>query len=185
MKKVFLSGSIKIKSLSSEVIVRLNNMIRNNLQIMIGDAKGADLAFQEFFHDQNYKKVTIYCVGSARNNVSDWDTEAIITKLRPGTRAYYTAKDEIMAQTCDLGFMVWDTTSLGTLKNVIELLKLNKKSVVYIHSKNTFIDVKSLHDLELLTEYMSLTDFEAANKKLKIVELITESQATQQEFSIG
>lgn len=184
MKKVFLSGSINIKSLSCEVIVRLNNMIQNKLNIMIGDAKGADLAFQEFFHDQNYKKVTVYCVGRARNNVSEWKTETIVTKHRPGTRAYFTAKDEVMAQTCDLGFMVWDAKSPGTLKNVIELLKLNKRSVVYIHNKNTFIDVKSLHDLELLTEYMSHTDFEAANKKLKIVGLIIKNQATQQEFSI-
>ena len=127
MKSVFLSGSIKIKTLSNAVNARLENMIKNNLHIIVGDAKGADLALQNYFDLQQYRNLKVYCVGAARNNVSNWDMKVVTTKLRPGSRAYYTAKDEVMAEHCDFGFMVWDSQSPGTLKNIVELLKTGKK----------------------------------------------------------
>ena len=187
MKTVFLSGSIKIKSLSDSVKVRLGNMVQNNLHIIVGDANGADLAFQKFFDELNYQNVIVYCVGAPRNNASNWNTEVVMTKHRAGSRAYYTAKDEVMAVHSDCGFMVWDSQSPGTLKNVIELLKTGKKSVVYVNTKDEFIKITNAEDFEKLTSYMSDTAFAKANEKLKLIsffESLTQKKSVQQELSI-
>ena len=146
-----LSGSIKIKTLNNSVNERLENMIKNNLRVIVGDANGADIALQKYFDSHGYRNLVVYCVGAPRNNVSAWDTEVVITTLRPGSRAYYTAKDEVMAEHCDFGFMVWDTKSPGTLKNVLELLKADKKSVVYVNNRDEFVNVSSIDDFERLS----------------------------------
>ena len=64
MSTVFLSGSRKISRLSEDVIVRLQNIIDSGLKVIIGDANGADKAFQKFFADANYKNVTVFCSGN-------------------------------------------------------------------------------------------------------------------------
>lgn len=55
-----------------------------------------------------------------------WPVQRVETSHSPGSRAFFTAKDIRMAELADIGLMVWDTKSTGTLSNVIELLARRK-----------------------------------------------------------
>ena len=169
MTKVFISGSIKIKSIDSNVINRLNNIIESQYAILVGDAGGVDSSIQKYLKENHVGNVTVYCTGNkARNNFGNWPTKNIQTTHTKGTRAYFTAKDKEMAKDCDYGFMVWDTRSAGTLSNTLELLRSNKKSLVYINKNEVFITVKDVSNLNNLISTMSDTAIEAIEKKLNL-----------------
>jgi len=73
MKKVFIAGSRRLSRIPPEVRQRLDEMIRRELTILVGDANGADKAVQSYFAEQKYADVTIYCTGGGcRNNVGGW-----------------------------------------------------------------------------------------------------------------
>lgn len=173
MTKVFISGSMGIKHLDSNVLARINNIIHSNYQVIVGDASGVDSSIQQHLNAQQTRLVHVYCSGrQARNNIGRWETKTVQTDASPGTRAFFTAKDLKMAEDCDYGLMVWDTKSTGTLSNAIELLKRNKMSLVYINKAKEFLKIKERADLEKLLSYMSESAFKQADKKLKLSENI-------------
>lgn len=173
MHKVFISGSMKIKNLDSDVLVRINNIIESNYQIILGDADGVDSSIQAYLESKKTKSVVVYCSGEKpRNNIGHWITKKVYTDTPPGTRAFFTAKDIEMAKDCDYGLMVWDTKSTGTLSNAIEILKRKKISLVYINKAKEFLKVKDVSDLERLIAHMSETAYQQADKKLNIKEKI-------------
>lgn len=156
MHKIFISGSMRIKNLNSKVLKRINNIINSRYEVIVGDAKGIDSSVQSYLHSKNMKLVSVYCTGSnPRNNIGHWPVKKIETDSKPGTRSYFTAKDISMAEDCDYGLMIWDSKSPGTLSNVIELLKRNKASVVFVNKAKEFVNVKDIKDLERLVRYMS------------------------------
>ena len=53
-----------------------------------------------------------------------------------------------MAEIADYGFILWDGKSIGSLNNIVELLQLNKPSLVYHSQKKEFFKIKSIADLE-------------------------------------
>lgn len=169
MHKVFISGSMSIKHIDSKVIERLYNIIASQYEIIVGDADGVDSSIQSLLKDRQTKNVTVYCTGDApRNNLGSWSVEKVQTIEKPGSRAFFTAKDLKMAESCDYGFMVWDTKSTGTLSNAIELLKRNKYSLVYINKVKEFLKIKKAEDLEKLLSYMSDSAFTKADEKLRL-----------------
>lgn len=169
MTKVFISGSMGIKHLDSNVIARINNIIHSKYQVIVGDASGVDSSIQQHLDSQQTESVRVYCSGSnARNNIGHWKTEVIKTDAPSGTRAFFTAKDVKMADDCDYGLMVWDTRSIGTLSNAIELLNRQKISLIYINKAKEFLKIKEGADLEKLVSYMSESSFNKADKKLKL-----------------
>lgn len=169
MHKVFISGSMSIKNIDSNVIERLNNIISSQYEIIVGDADGVDSSIQNLLKEKHTENVTVYCAGDApRNNIGCWSVEKVKTIEKPGTRAFFTAKDLKMAESCDYGLMIWDTKSTGTLSNAIELLKRNKYSLVYINKTKEFFKIKNAEDLETLLSYMSDSAFIKADEKLKL-----------------
>jgi hypothetical protein len=169
MTKVFISGSMRIKNLDRNVTERLDNIINSNYEVIVGDANGVDSSIQNYLYEKHLGYVTIYCTGNkARNNIGNWKTHNVVCSSRPGTREFYTAKDLEMAENCDYGFMIWDTNSIGTLKNTFELLARNKKSLVYINKVKEFLKIKTIKDLEKLMTYMSEESFKKADEKLNL-----------------
>lgn len=167
MHKVFISGSMTIKNINPEVLERINNVIDSGYQVLVGDADGVDSSIQNYLLEKNAKSVLIYCSGDQpRNNLGKWSVYKVKTKYSPGTRAFFTAKDLVMSDDCDYGLMIWDTKSTGTLSNAIELLKRNKKSLVFINKDKKFIKIKSVIDLELLVMHMSESARVKAEKKI-------------------
>ncbi len=173
MIKVFISGSMRIKRLDNNVLSRINNILEKHYSIVVGDADGVDSSVQEYLKQQGAKSVFVYCTGSRpRNNIGNWETNNVSTTSKPGTRAYFTAKDLEMASDCDYGLMVWDSKSTGTLSNAIELLSRRKKSLVYVNKAKEFLTVSDANDLRRLLQYMSPSSLSKAEEKLKIANKI-------------
>ena len=155
MTTVFIAGSITIKHLDEKVQERIMNIVTKEFDVIVGDADGVDTSIQQFLLDVNYHRVTVYCTGDEpRNNVGRWAIRQVKSYAKPGSRAFFTAKDLEMAKNADNGLMVWDTKSTGTLSNVIELLQRNKTSWVFVNKAKTLHAVKNIDDLELLLGYM-------------------------------
>ncbi|GBU10130.1 hypothetical protein AwWohl_12680 [Gammaproteobacteria bacterium] len=173
MTKVFISGSIKIKSIDENIMNRLDKLVESDFSILIGDANGVDTSIQHYFKDHHSKQVTVYCTGdNPRNNLNHWPIKIIRTKAAVGTRAFFTAKDIAMADDCDYGFMIWDCQSAGTLNNVLELIKRGKISLVYLNKNKTYRKVMSVNDVNELIQCMSKVALDKADQKLKILETL-------------
>lgn len=170
MQTVFIAGSISIRRLHEKVKNRIDNIIRSiDLNVVVGDADGVDTSIQNYLSHNSAQNVTVYCSGdNPRNNVANWPVKNIYPKASQGTRAYFTAKDIEMARASDYGLMIWDCKSPGTLSNVMELLKYNKKSVVFVNKNKDFINVCDLPSLEKLLTFMSDHARKKADEKIDI-----------------
>lgn len=167
MTTVFISGSMKIKNLDTNVKKRIDNIVASDFQIILGDADGVDSSIQSYLKEKGAVRVTIYCSGlQPRNNIGQWNVKSIETDYAPGTRAFFTAKDLKLAADADYGFMIWDTKSTGTLSNAIELLTQKKKSVVYVNKIKEFLNILNAQDLERLIGYMSPDALTKADAKI-------------------
>jgi hypothetical protein len=171
--KVFIAGSMNIKHLDPKVKERIDNIVAQDFEIVVGDADGADTSIQSYLLDHGSKKTTVFCSGSRpRNNVGEWPIQRVETKQTEGSRAFFTAKDIRMAEVADFGLMIWDTKSTGTLSNIMELLARNKKSVVFVNKSKTFKNIVSIENLEELLSHMSEQAKKKANEKIKLFDQI-------------
>lgn len=183
METIFIAGSIKIKNLDSKVAERIKAAAASGLRVVVGDADGADTSIQSYIASMAYANTTIYCSGEKpRNNIGSWPVKSIVTNHKPGSRAFFTAKDLKMAQDANYGLMIWDSQSTGTLSNVIELLKQKKKSVVYINKIKKFLTVSDVSQLEQLVSHMSEKAKERAEAKIKLGEKIAMLKSVTGEF---
>ena len=149
MQSVFIAGSRALSKLNTTVKARLDNIVKQNFTVLVGDANGADKAVQRYLASRAYQHVVVYCMHECRNNVGNWPTHAHATE--PGIRRdrqYYGIKDLAMAKDASYGFMIWDGTSKGTLTNVVNLLKIHKKVLLYSAPKKDFFTVLTREDLD-------------------------------------
>ena len=141
---VFIGGSRGITRLPSEVQQRLLNIVDGRLDVLVGDANGVDKAVQRFFAEREprYERVEVFCSGaSPRNNVRNWPERHVEAGGSRGF-AFYAAKDAAMAQEADVGLVIWDDKSPGTLKQVERMARLGKTVVVYASPRRKFLDIK-------------------------------------------
>lgn len=137
--KVFIGGSRHVSRLSSAIRRRIDNIVANNLSVVVGDANGADKAVQIYLHGKGYSNVEVFCSeGKCRNNVGNWNVRSIPVKAHDRGVQFYSAKDRAMTLAADIGLMVWDGKSAGTLLNVMRLVHLKKKAVIYIVPNKEF-----------------------------------------------
>lgn len=169
MTSVFIAGSLSIKKINPSFLSRIDNIINENLSIIIGDADGVDRSIQEYLSLKKYQNVTVFYSGNQlRNNIGRWPTEQVLTEFEEGTKKFFTVKDMAMINSASYGLMLWDAKSTGTLKNVIELVCLNKKSTVFINKLASFQPVRNLEELEKLVGYMADGSIEKANQKINL-----------------
>ncbi|HEX7153333.1 MAG TPA: hypothetical protein VF618_17740 [Thermoanaerobaculia bacterium] len=151
MKKVFLSGSRRLTRLPIEVSHRLDEMIRRELTIFVGDANGADKAMQTYFAARQYADVLVFCSGGlCRNNVGRWPVRTVTAPHRARDFAFFTAKDAAMAHEADIGLALWDGQSFGTVVNVARLVAHGKRAVIYIAPEQRFSTVSTPEDVRSL-----------------------------------
>ena len=180
MKKIFISGSMRIKNINKLVVGRIENIVRGKFTILVGDANGVDASVQQILSNKKYKKVKVYCTGNhPRNNIGDWETIPVYSDHKPKTRLFFTAKDIRMANHCDFGLMVWDSKSTGTLSNVFELLKNEKTSVVFVNKLKQFFNVSNFAEFEKLVSVMSESAFNKADKKIQLKKKIFSNKNIQ------
>ena len=152
MMKVFIGGSRRVSRLDEAVRGRLDEIIRKQLPVIIGDANGADRAVQDYFHQRAYEHVEVYCTeGRCRNNAGNWKIRPVpAPDGRKHDFEYYAAKDRLMANEGSVGFMLWDGKSKGTLDNVLRLMEQGKKVVVYLAPAKQFATLRNKSDWEQL-----------------------------------
>ncbi len=185
MTTVFISGSMNIKHLDPKVKERIDNIVASEFDIVVGDADGADTSIQQYLFSLGSSKTTVYCSGTRpRNNVGNWPIRVVETKHSEGSRAFFTAKDMVMAQVADFGLMIWDTKSTGTLSNVIELLARKKKSVIFVNKEKVCKTVGTVEQLESLVDCMSDHAKHKANEKIKLFDRITSLKHEQPDLFI-
>jgi len=151
MTTVFLSGSRKLSRINEKIRERLKNIVDSNVRVVLGDANGADKAFQKYLAEIQYDNVMVYCSGqNYRNNIGEWEVQHI--SVAPGLkgREFYAEKDKRMAEIADYGFVAWDGKSSGSIANVMELLKKNKKSLIYFSPNSQFYSVSNIGELREL-----------------------------------
>lgn len=144
MKTVFVSGSRQISRLPAEVKERLNNVMTSGHRVIVGDANGADKAVQRHLMEAEYSKVTVFCSGDQpRNNLGQWLTHPVTPPKAAKGFQFYAAKDREMAREADLGLMIWDSKSAGTILNVLRLVRAGKVAVLINVSDKTTTNIKS------------------------------------------
>lgn len=151
MKTVFIGGSRRISRLNDNIRVKLDNIIARPLWVFVGDANGADKAVQKYLAQKEYRYVTVFCAGSScRNNLGRWQTRHVSVNQARKDYRFYMAKDLEMAKEADVGFMIWDFESSGTISNALELLEMGKKVLVYVGPDRRFEILVSMEDLDRL-----------------------------------
>ncbi len=169
MKKVFIGGSRCINRLDAEVTRHIDRMVERELSILIGDANGADKAVQTYLSERQYPNVVVFFTGGqCRNNVAAWPVTSAPAPHHARDFRFFTAKDAAMAREADVGLMLWDGQSCGTIVNVARMVAAGKPVVVYVPARKDFSTVRSRLDLEAL---LSLC---APNVRRRINEYILE-----------
>ncbi len=148
MSTVFVGGSRRISRVNALLVNRLENIVVNELEVVIGDANGFDRAAQAFLHGLGYRSVTVYCTnGKCRNNVGHWPIHKVDYQGSGRGREFYTAKDDAMIQASDYGLFAWDGRSKGTMRNVEMMAREGKPSAIYISNIKMFVTVRCVDDI--------------------------------------
>lgn len=169
-KTIFLSGSRSLSRLNEAIKQRLHNMIDNGFRIIIGDASGADKAFQSYFLEKGYKDVSVYHSGAVcRHNLGTWATRSIAASNNLKGRDFYTVKDKAMAHDASYGFVLWDGQSVGSMNNVFEMVKQQKPVVMYLSPIQSFIDIRTVSEAEMLLEKSKSGDIQAMSDMSSVI----------------
>jgi hypothetical protein len=147
---VFIGGSRTISKLNDLIRKELDNLITKQCAILVGDANGSDKAVQTHFAQSRYPNVAVFCMEHCRNNVGGWQTRPIAPPPKAKGFEYYATKDAAMAREAKCGLMLWDGQSRGTLNNVLNLLELRKKVLVYLGPRKSFYKISNEDDLDAL-----------------------------------
>ncbi|MDB5069414.1 MAG: transcriptional regulator-like [Candidatus Eremiobacteraeota bacterium] len=145
MNTIFIGGSRHVSRLPSDVRKRLSNVVASGHQVIVGDANGADKAVQKYLFDARYDNVTVFCSGATpRNNLGSWRIHSVSTPKDAKGFQFYAAKDREMARHADIGFMIWDGKSPGTVLNVLRLVRAGKISVLFNVPEMHAFNMKSI-----------------------------------------
>jgi hypothetical protein len=163
---VFIGGSRTVSKLNEAIRARLDDLIERRCTILIGDAKGADKAVQEYLAKRDYTDVIVFCMKECRNNVGTWPTRSVSAPSDRKDFSYYAAKDFIMAQEAQCGLMLWDAKSKGTLQNILNLMRAGKRTLVYFAPTKDFHVLATDQDLQTLLARCEKRDIETAARGL-------------------
>lgn len=169
--KVFLGGSRRITRLNKDIRRYLDDVIKEDPTILIGDANGSDKALQQYLAEKEYRKVLVFCAGtSCRNNVDNWEVRFVQSNRRSKDFAFYTAKDRQMWTEADYGLVLWDGKSKGTLNSILSMTESGKRVMVYFSPKKIVINLFSTHDLSHLLKNCDRASLDYFEKTLRISE---------------
>lgn len=153
--RVVLGGSRHLEYIPQEVGERLADWIESSCEFLVGDAPGTDRAFQVFFKSKKCATVVVYSsADGVRNNVGDWQVEKVESGLKSKSSAVHAFKDRAMSKLADLGLMIWDCKSAGTLSNVIDLVEQGKECFVWLATESELLRFDNETSLnKFLTKY--------------------------------
>jgi hypothetical protein len=131
--KIVLGGSRHLEFIPNEIADRLLEWMESSSEFLVGDAPGTDRAFQMFLKSKKYAAVTVYTsADEIRNNLGNWEVERVESGLKSKSSAVHAFKDRKMSQIADIGLMIWDCKSAGTLSNLIDLIGQGKNCYIWV-----------------------------------------------------
>jgi len=176
--KVFMGGSRHISKLNENIRQGLDETLKNGPLVLVGDANGSDKAIQQHLYQRDYKEVNVFCSGAyCRNNLGNWHVRHVQTGRSTKDFSFYAAKDQQMSVEADLGFMLWDGKSKGTLNNILSLLEHGKKVSVYFSPKKLTINLHSPRDLTHLLKHCDRMSLDYFEKTIRVHERLEGAQA--------
>jgi len=131
--KIVLGGSRFIETIPRTLVDLLQEWVESGFNFLVGDAPGADLAFQKILQQLKAQSVIVHTsAGYVRNNYGNWISKEIDSGLKSKSNAIHAFKDRYMTLQADIGLMLWDCKSAGTLSNVIDLVEAGKSCKVWV-----------------------------------------------------
>ena len=170
---IFLGGSRNLAFVPEEVQDRLDSWIHTGAHFLIGDANGADSALQEFLASRGHRQVTVFSSAThTRNNKGSWPEERVDSGLKSNSADRHTVKDRRMVKQADKGLVIWDQESIGTLANIVDLVRSNKPVVMFDSRQKELWILESRAEFEswsqaFLPEVGAAEKVEAAEKRLE------------------
>jgi hypothetical protein len=141
--KVFISGSISIKKLPKEVKISIDKIIKQNFEILIGDASGIDTLVQDYCLSKHYYNLMVYSISTfSRYKASDnFRTKYIqVSNSIKQERERQQEKDKTMTMDSEFSFIIWDGKSKGSYSNILRGLEHNKKIKVFLYTTKLFLN---------------------------------------------
>jgi len=165
--KLFVAGSIRLDFLSPAVAALVRRHKAEGVTFIVGDAPGADRAFQSLLAEDHYPDVTVfYSAHSVRNNLGQWETYFVPSGLKSAGHGAHAIKDRKMSALADAGLMVWDSTSTGTLANALDLVAQGKPCTLAIEGRFKSIETFSAESDFAALEVAVPEVFTEARKRL-------------------
>lgn len=181
MKTVFLAGSRSLSRLNDTTRQRLDKVLAQGIFVVVGDANGADKAFQAYLAQRRYQHVAVYCSGTAcRNNLGPWKAEHVPVPDEIMGREFYAQKDKKMAERADYGFMLWDGKSAGTVANIVEMLRQGKKVLVFFARESDFLTISTPADAKALLSRADKKAITEIDRKLGLTRSLRELECPVQ-----
>jgi hypothetical protein len=181
--KVFMGGSRHISKLNQNIRQGLDETLKTNPLVLVGDANGSDKAIQQYLFQRRYQDVNVFCSGEyCRNNLGNWNVRHVQSGRSSKDFAFYAAKDKEMSVEADWGFMLWDGKSKGTLNNILSLLENRKKVSVFFSPKKLTITLHSPRDLSHLLKHCDRMDLDYFEKTIRVHERL---QGAQEHLKFG
>jgi hypothetical protein len=144
--KLLLMGSkaFRADKLPAEVVEKIDEAIARNMTILVGEAPGACMFYQDYLESKGYRKVVVGHAKSMRYNAGNWKTAKYGNDLKE--------REKGMIEDCDSAIIIW-TNNSGVIAQNLELLKnLGKPAFLYEHSTGTntpevgWLDPKRIYD---------------------------------------
>lgn len=147
-RRVFVSGSSKTqtedspyyrKELPSEIKKKIDEMISDNAEVIVGDAPGIDRQVQNYLKDKGYLDVSVYGPGEKLRYLANdsWRQHPIpAPEFEEYSKEWLAKKDIAMEKASTEGLaVILDEGANATRKNIERLIANNKNVSVYELSK--------------------------------------------------
>lgn len=147
-RRVFISGSSKTqtedspyyrKELNKELVDYVDSLLRDNADIIVGDAPGIDRQIQDYLNSKDYANVYVYGPGANLRYLANdkWSKNPIpAPEFEEGSKEWLAKKDLAMEKASTEGLaVILDEGAAATRKNVERLIENNKDVKIYELSK--------------------------------------------------
>ena len=102
-----------------------------------------------------------------RNNIGKWPTQIVESGLKRKSSSAHAFKDRKMTQEADIGLMIWDCVSAGTLSNAIDLLRQGKECLIWIALDSELCRFDNLDSMDRWLEKYPEVKLEAESRLAK------------------
>ena len=123
------SSAFKEDELPSEVQARIDKAMSRKMTILVGEARGACRAFQDYLLLAKYNDVIIGHAKSIRYNAGEWPTKQFGEDL--------LEREMNMIESCDEAIIIWVNKSGVIANNLEQLKKLAIPTFIYELSYKT------------------------------------------------